>query len=339
MRAPPFHRSHPLDAWRHEHVFLGSGHARNERRTWIVVGLTVTMMTGEIVGGHVFGSMALLADGWHMATHAAALAVAGFAYRYARRHAHDPRFAFGTGKVGELAGFASGLGLIAAAVFIAVESFGRLLAPSPIALEQAIAIAALGLVVNLVSAWLLFDRSHHGSRAGHDHAHVDDRSHEHHGHERASVGGDTNLKAAYFHVLTDAATSILAIAALTGAWLEGWTALDPLMGLVGAAVIFRWSIGFIGDAVAVLVDAVPDPAVAEAIRARLENDADRVTDLHLWQLGPGHWAAVVSLLSSDPKAPDVYKARVSGIEGVSHLTVEVQPCAACADEPVSTGRR
>jgi cation diffusion facilitator family transporter len=336
MRAPHLHRRHSLDAWRHEHVFLGAGHARNERRTWIVVWLTVTMMAGEIAAGHIFGSMALLADGWHMATHAAALSIAGFAYGYARRHAHDPRFAFGTGKVGELAAFASGLGLIAAAVFIAVESVGRLLSPAPIALMEAMAVAVLGLVVNLVSAWLLFDRSHHhhGDHAahahGHGHSHAPTHSHSH--------GGDTNLKAAYMHVLTDAATSVLAIVALGGAWLRGWNVLDPLMGLVGAAVILRWSLGFIGEAASVLVETGPDPTVADTIRLRLESDADRVTDLHLWQLGPGHWAAVVSLLSSDPKAPDVYKQRVAGIEGVSHLTVEVQPCDACA-EPVATGRR
>ncbi len=328
MRTPHLHNNHPLDAWRHEHVFLGTQHSRNEQRTWIVVWLTVVMMVGEIVGGHMFGSMALLADGWHMATHAAALAIAAFAYRYARRHAHDPRFAFGTGKVGELAAFASGLGLIAAALFITFESVGRLLAPSPIAIEEAIAVATLGLIVNLVSAWLLFDRSHHGGHAAHTHDHG--HSHDHgHGHKHA---GDTNLKAAYFHVLTDAATSIFAIVALAGAWWKGWNALDPLMGLLGAAVIFRWSIGFIGEATSVLVDAVPDPNVAELIRAKLETESDRVTDLHLWQLGPGHWAAVVSLLSSEPKAPDVYKARVAGIEGVSHLTVEVQPCETCTDK-------
>lgn len=330
MRTPHLHANHPVDAWRHEHVFLGATHARNERRTWIVVALTVVMMVGEIVAGHVFGSMALLADGWHMATHAAALSIAGFAYRYARRHAHDPRFAFGTGKVGELAGFASGLGLIMAGLFIAVESTIRLVNPVPIALEEAMAVAVLGLIVNLVSAWLLFERSHHRARPSrgvahdHDHDHVHENRHGHH-------VSDTNLKAAYFHVMTDAATSILAIVALAGAWIKGWTQLDPLMGLVGAAVILRWSFGFIGEAAAVLVDAVPDPKVADAIRIRLETETDRVTDLHLWQLGPGHWAAVVSLLSSEPKAPDVYKQRVAGLEGLSHLTVEVQPCETCAE--------
>src|SRR3954470_10727742 len=185
--------SHSLDQWTHDHLFLGPRHARNERRTWFVVALTAVMMVGEIAAGHLFGSMALLADGWHMATHAAALAIAGFAYRYARHHAHDPRFAFGTGKVGELAAFASGLGLILAAGFIAFESVGRLLAPMPIALEEAMAVAVLGLVVNLVSAWLLFDRGHH--RAAHDHGHAhahavgahSDGAHSHHAHS------DTNL--------------------------------------------------------------------------------------------------------------------------------------------------
>jgi cation diffusion facilitator family transporter len=326
--------SHPVDAWRHEHVFLGAAHERNERRTWMVVALTVAMTIGEIAAGHLFGSMALLADGWHMATHAAALTIAGGAYRYARRHAHDPRFAFGTGKVGELAAFASGLGLILAAAFIAVESVIRLVNPIPIALEEAMAVAVLGLVVNLVSAWLLFEKTHHHGRAhgapqGHDHVH--DYEHQHQQHAPNRPSGDTNLKAAYFHVLTDAATSILAIVALAGAWAKGWTQLDPVMGLIGAAVIFRWSIGFIGEAASVLVDAVPDPLVADTIRSRIESETDRVTDLHLWQLGPGHWAAVVSLLSSDPKPPDAYKRRVADVEGLSHLTVEVQPCETCAE--------
>jgi cation diffusion facilitator family transporter len=336
MRPPHFHRTHSVETLRHEHVFLGAAHARNERRTWIVVGLTVTMMTGEIIAGHLFGSMALLADGWHMATHAAALAVAGFAYRYARHHAHDPRFAFGTGKVGELAAFASGLGLVLAGLFIGFESVGRLVDPRPIALEEAMAVAVVGLAVNLVSAWLLFDDSHHRSAHGPEHPHVhDDHSHAH-GHEHGH--SDTNLKAAYFHVLTDAATSILAIVALAGAWIWGWTALDPLMGLVGAAVILHWSAGFIREAAAVLVDAVPSPRVVDLIRSRIETEADRITDLHLWQLGPGHWAAVVSLVSSDPQAPDVYKRRVAGIEEVSHLTVEVQPCETCSDGPTASAQ-
>ena len=329
MRPPHFHRTHSVEELRHEHVFLGAAHTRNERRTWIVVCLTVAMMVGEIAAGHLFGSMALLADGWHMATHAAALAVAGFAYRYARHHAHDPRFAFGTGKVGELAAFASGLGLILAGLFIAFESVGRLVNPMPIALEEAMAVAVLGLAVNLVSAWLLFDRGHHHAAHGHDHGHTHGDHRHHHGHS------DTNLKAAYFHVLTDAATSIFAILALAGAWMWGWTALDPLMGLLGAAVILHWSVGFIREAAAVLVDAVPDPRVAELIRSKIETEADRITDLHLWQLGPGHWAAVVSLVSSDPQVPDVYKRRVAGIEEVSHLTVEVQPCETCSEGPTA----
>ncbi|HTI87742.1 MAG TPA: CDF family Co(II)/Ni(II) efflux transporter DmeF [Alphaproteobacteria bacterium] len=332
MRPPHFHRTHSVEALRHEHVFLGARHARNERRTWIVVWLTVAMMIGEIAAGHLFGSMALLADGWHMATHAAALAIAGFAYRYARHHVHDPRFAFGTGKVGELAAFASGLGLVLAGLFIAFESVGRLVSPMPIAIAEAIGVAVLGLLVNLVSAWLLFDQGHHRAAHAHDHGHAHQDDHggdhgHHHGHS------DTNLKAAYFHVLTDAATSILAIVALLGAWVWGWTALDPMMGLVGAAVILRWSVGFIREAAAVLLDTVPNPKVADLIRSKLETEADRITDLHLWQLGPGHWAAVVSLVSSDPQAPDVYKRRVEGIEGVSHLTVEVQPCETCSEGP------
>ena len=308
--------SHSLDRWTHEHVFLGAQHARNERRTWLVVGLTVAMMVVEIAGGSIFGSMALLADGWHMATHALAIGIAASAYLFARRHAHDQRFAFGTGKLGELAAFASAIVLAMIALLVAWESFLRLARPVPIAYGEAMAIAAVGLLVNLGSAWLLREdhaHHHHHHHAGDDHAHHHD-------------GADNNLRAAYLHVLADAATSVLAIASLALAWSLDWQWIDPVVGVVGACVIASWSYGLIRDAGAVLRDVVPDQGTASDIRRRLEIDGDRVSDLHLWQIGPGHRAAVVSIVTDRPQPPSVYKSRLSAVRGLSHVSVEVQPC-------------
>ena len=308
--------SHSLDRWTHEHVFLGAQHARNERRTWLVVGLTVAMMVVEIAGGSIFGSMALLADGWHMATHALAIGIAASAYLFARRHAHDQRFAFGTGKLGELAAFASAIVLAMIALLVAWESFLRLARPVPIAYGEAMAIAAVGLLVNLGSAWLLReDHAHHH----HHHHEGDDHAHHH-------DGADNNLRAAYLHVLADAATSVLAIASLALAWSLDWQCIDPVVGVVGACVIASWSYGLIRDAGAVLLDVVPDQGTASDIRRRLEIDGDRVSDLHLWQIGPGHRAAVVSIVTDRPQPPSVYKSRLSAVRGLSHVSVEVQPC-------------
>ena len=307
--------THSLDQWTHDHVFLGARHAHNERRTWFVVALTLAMMVGEIVAGSLFGSMALLADGWHMGTHAAALGIAGAAYLFARRHAHDASFTFGTGKFGDLAAFASALILSIIAIQIAFESAQRLLHPVSIAYGEAIAVAVLGLAVNLVSALLLRDDHHH-----HDHAHSQGHDHSHHHHH------DNNLRAAYIHVLADAATSVLAIAALAASLHFGWTWADPVVGIVGAAVIASWAVGLIRSSGAVLLDVNGDGRMEAAIRARLETRGDRVTDLHLWQLGPGHRAAVVSLVSDDPLPPSRYKRRLSGLHGLSHVTVEVERC-------------
>jgi cation diffusion facilitator family transporter len=307
--------SHTLDGWRHEHVFLGAAHDRNERRTWLVVGLTAAMMVVEIVGGSIFGSMALLADGWHMSTHAGALAIAAYAYRFARNHARDPRFAFGTGKLGDLAGFTSAIVLALIAMAIGYESVVRLFQPVSIHYDEAIAIAVVGLGVNLVSAWLLGGEHHH-DHDEHDHDHHD---HDHHHH-------DHNLRAAYWHVLADALTSVLAIVGLLAARFYGWTFLDPLIGVVGAVVIARWSWGLIRDSGAVLLDAAPNRALDEAIRSKLEVGHDRIADLHVWRLGPGHNAAIVSLVADDPEPVEHYKERLDGIAGLSHVTVEVHRC-------------
>jgi cation diffusion facilitator family transporter len=304
--------SHSVEQWTHDHVFLGHRHLHNERRMWFVVALTAAMMAAEIAGGTIFGSMALLADGWHMATHAAALGIAAVAYAFARRQARNPRFAFGTGKFGDLAAFASAIILALVAVQIAFESAIRLVHPVPIAYTEAIAIAVLGLGVNLLSAWLLRDDAH--EHEGHGH------SHGHHHHR------DNNMRAAYIHVVADAATSGLAILALVVAMSSQWTWIDPLVGLVGSAVIANWAYGLIRDAGSVLLDMAPDAALENAIRERLERGGDRITDLHLWQIGPGHRAAVVSIVSDRPLTPAAYKRLLADVPRLSHVTVEVEPC-------------
>jgi cation diffusion facilitator family transporter len=312
--------SQTLDPWQHPHVFLGDKHETHERRTWWVVALTAAMMVAEIIGGHIYGSMALIADGWHMSTHAGALAIAALAYRFARRHAHDPRFSFGTGKLGELAGFSSAIILGIVALLIAYESTQRLLAPIPIHYEQAILIAVIGLAVNLVTAWMLYDEEHH-----HDHSHDHDHPHDHeHTHVDAR---DHNIRSAYFHVLADAMTSVLAIVALLAGRFFGWSFMDPVMGIVGALVIAHWSIGLMRSAGAVLVDAVPDDGLAVLVRRRLEVEGDKVADMHLWRLGPGHTALIAAVVSDRPQVPQAYKARLAGIAGLSHVTVEVHACS------------
>jgi cation diffusion facilitator family transporter len=316
----------------HEHVFLGENHERNERRTWLVIGLTASMMVAEITAGSIFGSMALIADGWHMSTHAAAMLIAALAYLYARKNARNPRFTFGTGKLGDLAGFASAIILAMIALLIGWESLLRFYSPVAINFTQAIIVACIGLAVNLLCAWLLRnDHSHsHSHHAAHHHAFGHEHSHrEHHhdhDHERHHAHGiDNNLRAAYLHVLADALTSVLAIVALVLGSVYGWSWMDPAMGVVGALVIARWSWGLIRDAGAVLVDYVPAAErLPDEIRQAIETDADTITDLHVWQLGPGHHGAIVALRSARPQAPSVYKGKLAGISELSHVTVEVQ---------------
>lgn len=300
-------------AARHAHDFLGNHHQRNARRVGGVMALTLAMMVGEILAGTWFGSMALLADGWHMATHAGAMLITVLAYRYAQRAAGEARHSFGAGKVGDLAGFASALILIGVALIMARESVGRLLAPTPIEYGEAIAVAALGLVVNLASAWLLRDdhaHHHHGHDHGHNHA-----GHHHHDHH------DHNLRAAYLHVLADALTSVLAIVALLLGQRYGWSWLDPVMGLVGAVVIVRWGRGLLHSTADVLLDAAPS-GMTEAITQALGDDVG-VLDLHVWQIGPGQHAAIVALSAARPASPAAYKARLTGVAGLAHVNVEV----------------
>lgn len=318
--------SHSLEPWTHGHVFLGDRHDRHARRTWAVVALTAVTMVAEILGGTWFGSMALIADGWHMSTHAAALGIAALAYHFARRHADDPRFSFGTGKFGDLAAFASAIILGLIALLIGAESLDRLLHPVAIGFGPAIPIAVLGLAVNLASVWLLHD-DHDAEGGGHAHGGHAHGGHSHGGHAHGGHGGhDTNFRAAYIHVLADALTSVLAIAALLGGRYLGLAWLDPAMGLVGTAVILAWSWSLLRTAGLVLLDARPSAAATREIRERLETGGDRISDLHLWQVGPGHRAAVIALVSDDPQPPAHYKTRLAGVRGLSHVTVEVQPC-------------
>ena len=306
--------NHDISAFSHDHVFLGANQQRNERKVWLVIALTATMMVVEITAGHWFGSMALIADGWHMSTHAAAMLIAVLAYRYARRNSGNRSFTFGTGKVGDLAGFASAVVLALIALLIGWESFQRLVEPIPISFDQAIMVAVIGLIVNLVSAWLLRDDHHHH---GHSHHHHD------HGHSHGH-GQDNNLRAAYLHVLADALTSVLAIVALLLGKAYGWFWADPVMGVVGAVVISRWSWGLMRDAGDVLLDRVPQGEKLEAkVREAIESEGDSVTDLHIWQIGPGHYSVIISVATRSPKSPDEYKSKLTGLERLSHITVEV----------------
>ncbi|EOA03351.1 Co/Zn/Cd efflux system component protein [Herbaspirillum frisingense GSF30] len=321
---------------RHDHVYLGANHDRNTRRTLWVVALTAVMMVAEIAAGYLTGSMALLADGFHMATHTGALAIAAGAYVFARRHAHDGRFSFGTGKVGDLAGFASALVLAVIAIGIGGESLWRLASPSAVDFSEAIPIAVVGLIVNIASAWLLMeghnghhgDHDHHGHPGHHDHDHG--HAHEHHahpqdghGHGHHHHGHDNNLRSAYLHVVADALTSVLAIAALLAGLYLGWTWLDPLMGVVGAVVIARWSYSLLRSSAAVLLD-VTDAQVAARIEQALAGAEVQIDDLHVWRIGPTARAAIVSVSAAKAASEDLLRQKLSEVDGLRHLTLELR---------------
>jgi len=314
--------SESIERWQHQHAFGTKTKTRGEVRTWWVIGLTTIMMVAEIGAGAAFGSMALLADGWHMGTHAAALGVTAFAYIYARRHAEDRRYSFGTGKVGALGGFASAVGLAVVALLVFGESAQRLAQPVGIRFNEAIAVAIIGLVINLLCAFLLREDHDHHHAPAHAHGREGEHDHQHH--------HDHNLRAAYLHVLADALTSLLAIAALTAGKYLGWTWMDPVMGLVGSIVIARWSLALLRDTSRVLLDAEVAENRREKIAVAIEEDADnRVTDLHVWRVGPRHPAAIVSLVTHEPRDPAHYKALLGRFRDLIHVTVEVH---ACSDE-------
>ena len=289
------------------------GHEKGERRTLQVLALTIVTMVVEVVAGLLFNSMALTADGWHMGTHAAAFGITIFAYRYARKHARDPRYSFGTGKVSVLGGFASAVALAVVALLMAAESIHRLLEPQDIHFNEAIVVAVVGLVVNLVSALLLKgDHHHHG-----------------HGHEGHHHHEDHNLKAAYFHVLADALTSVTALVALVFGRAFGWVALDPIMGIVGSLVIARWALGLLKDTSGILLDGSADPAVLALIRSAVEAAPDcKVVDLHVWAVAPGHFAAILSVETSRTQSADEIKALLVDIPNLVHINVELQRPAA-----------
>lgn len=294
----------------HSHNFLGAGHDDNTKRTLWVVALTVVMMVGEISAGYITGSMALLADGFHMATHAGALGIAAAAYAFARKHSENSAYSFGTGKVGDLGGFASALILGLISLGIGVESVMRLFEPTQVQFGMATLIAVIGLIVNIISALLL-------AGGGHDHGHS--HSHDHHGH---SHGEDNNLRSAYVHVLADAVTSVLAIVALLAGKYVGWVWLDPVMGIVGAVVIARWAWSLMRDTASVLLDKTDDH-VAEEIRELLDQSGKlQITDLHVWRVGPQARAAIVSVHGSSELSADDVRAALRPVHEVTHLTVE-----------------
>jgi cation diffusion facilitator family transporter len=299
-----------LDSWKHKHRFQ-IGDEQGERNTRRVILLTLMMMVIEISAGMIFGSMALLADGWHMGTHAAALGITAIAYHYARRHSDNPKYTFGTGKVGVLGGFTSAIVLAIVALLMAVESFERLFSPTTIRFDEAIIVAVSGLIVNLISAYILRDRHHH--------------SHHHslaHQHQR-----DYNLSAAYLHVLADALTSVLAIIALITGKAFGWIWMDPIMGIVGAAVIVRWSYGLLRNTSKILLDRDVSMKTVAAIYATIESDSDnRLSDLHIWRIGSNQLAAIISIVTHYPKPPEHYKKLLNDFNELVHITVEVNRC-------------
>ena len=297
-----------VEKFKHSHDFAIQNN-KGETRTKYVLVLTVVTMFVEIIAGSIYGSMALLADGWHMGTHAAAFILTIYAYSYARKNADNPKFSFGTGKVNVLGGFASAVALAVVALVMLLESLHRLVNPEAIQFNQAIAVAAIGLFINLVSALLLKDHHHHD----HDHHHHD---HDHHHH-------DHNLKAAYLHVLADAMTSVLAIVALLAGKYYGWNGLDPIMGIVGAIIITRWSISLIKQTSPILLDNNIEQNYLDKIKKEIESENDKISDLHVWKISGNHYAAIISIVSDKPKGVESYKASLKDFDKLSHISIEL----------------
>ena len=303
------HTDH-LSHWQHDHVF-DSGSQAAERGTRLVMWITAAAMLVEIGAGWWFNSMALLADGWHMSSHALAIGISAAAYAAARRYARDPRFAFGTWKIEILGGFASAIVLLGVAAMMVLGSLERLVAPQPIAYREAIVVAVLGLVVNVVCA-LILGRVHH-----HDHGH----SHDHHHH------ADLNLRSAYVHVMADAATSLLAILALAGGWLYGWSWLDPAMGIVGAVLVATWAKGLLTQTGKVLLDREMDHPVVEEIRDVVEQEETRIADLHVWRVGKASYACALTVVTHDTSlTPDDIRRQLAVHEEIVHSTIELHRC-------------
>jgi len=303
--------THRLKDWQHSHNFSVKNDS-GEKRTQYVLILTAVTMFAEIIAGSLFGSMALLADGWHMGTHVAAFMITIFAYRYARKHASDPAYSFGTGKVGVLGGFASAIALAIVALVMLIESLQRLIEPQSIQFNAAIFVAVLGLVINVISAIILKDHHSHDDGDHHDH------THHHHDH---------NLHAAYMHVLADALTSLLAIVALLSGKYFGLNWLDPFMGVVGAIIITRWSYGLLKQTSPILLDGSIEEIDRQAITKKIEGDSDNIiSDLHIWKVGANHYAAIISLITHHPKPVEHYKNLLSDFHKLSHVTVEIYQC-------------
>lgn len=309
-----------LHQWQHDHVFGQDNKRPGESRTLAVIVITAIMMVIEIVAGRLFGSMALLADGLHMASHAAALTITLLAYWFARRHAGSARFSFGTGKINALGGFSSAILLFLFALLMAWESVARLFIPVTIVYNQAILVAFIGLVVNGISVFIL------GGSGGINHDHHDHHHHEHEHHQHHDHHHDHNLKAAYLHVMADALTSLLAIFALLAAKYMGWIWMDPTMGIVGALLVGRWAIGLLRSTGDVLLDKQATGDIQKEVRQRLEKNGARVVDLHIWTIAPARYSIIVSLVSHNPEPPGYYKSLLPEALGIAHITVEVHPC-------------
>jgi len=314
------HQDH-IHLWQHRHTFGQEQKKPGEPRTLIVIGITATMMAVEVAAGILLGSMALLADGLHMASHAVALSINAFAYLYARRQAHNTDYSFGTGKVNALGGFTGALLLMLFALLMAGESFGRFTHPVPIIFDQAILVAVLGLVVNGVCAFVLSTGDHHE-----------------HGHPHSKHSHDHNLQSAYLHVMADALTSVLAIFALLAAKYAGLIWMDPAMGILGAILVSLWSVGLLRTTSGVLLDRQGPERIRRKIKDCIEGDNDsRITDLHLWSIAPNVYAAVIVILAHHPLSPNQYKARIPADLGLEHVSIEVQQCEQCENRMVGQG--